>query len=213
MEDAKSIDRYLAGKEVSDARDRLRDWRLLVASLRPIGEAIQAERREAIEKRVPKLNQHLTRAYQLMTRQKSFPDARIRVRSTPSSSNSWGIELEVGLESRGRWFTPQAHLNNQAWNAIQILPFLAFRKLKLLDHEIELFIVDDPSQSFDTPHVRAMMTLLAEVAESTQLILATYDESRFRPLADELFPKGTSVIVTVPDFDPEKGPVVRSDLN
>ena len=70
-------------------------------------------------------------------------------------------------------------------------------------------IVDDPSQSFDTTHVELLLRELRRASEHAQLLLATHEEDRFRPIVERLFQHDSFTVIRVTDFRPDRGPTIE----
>lgn len=109
----------------------------------------------------------------------------------------------MGTASRDSWRRPEEVLNEQARNAVRLLPYFVFSELGMLQHDFDFLLVDDPSQSFDSSHLDALMKLLESISSEVQIIVATHEKTRFENSAGKL-PR-TSVIEVV-DFDPSHGP-------
>jgi wobble nucleotide-excising tRNase len=119
------------------------------------------------------------------------------------------LELKV-TSSRcpGRPF-PSNVLNGQAARALQLIPYFVFSDYWHDVMELDLLLVDDPSESFDTSHLDHLMSVLQSVASHTQLVVASHETDRMRPLIDKYFPVEERCIVSVEDFDPLKGPTLE----
>jgi DNA repair exonuclease SbcCD ATPase subunit len=205
-EKASAVDKFIVGLEVQRASQVIIEYRRLVSSVGSIAAAIEKVRRVELSASIPAVQHEIDVIYPLLTGQRSYPQARLRFKQNQPEDQNWGLALEVGRSDRQVWFSPESRLNNQAWNALHILLFLVFGQLGLLDHELDLFIVDDPSQSFDKGHVRSLLKLVSHISETTQIILATHDEDVYRPLVNDLFDRGRIAVVSVTDFTPDQGP-------
>lgn len=75
--------------------------------------------------------------------------------------------------------------------------------------ELDLLLVDDPSESFDTSHLDHLMSVLKSVASHTQLVMASHETDRMQSLIDKYFSAEERCIVSMKDFDPLKGPTLE----
>jgi ABC-type molybdenum transport system ATPase subunit/photorepair protein PhrA len=74
---------------------------------------------------------------------------------------------------------------------------------------LNVLIIDDPSQSFDTTHVELLLAELRRVSEHAQLLLATHEEEKFRPILERLYPPDSFTVIRVTDFRPDRGPTIE----
>jgi len=88
------------------------------------------------------------------------------------------------------------------------VPYFVFSQFQSEALELDLLIVDDPSQSFDTSRVKLLMKELASAASHAQLIIATHEVERFEPQIPEFFREQDYSIIRISEFDPEKGPSI-----
>jgi predicted ATPase len=116
------------------------------------------------------------------------------------------LELRVTSSRRPNETYPTNVLNGQAAKALQLVPYFVFSDFWKDIMELDLLLIDDPSESFDTSHIEHLMNMLKGVASHTQLVLATHQEEEFRLVTENLFVSQERCIVRVTDFDPEKGP-------
>ena len=97
------------------------------------------------------------------------------------------LDLRV-FSSRGpgSWGVEEGILNGQALNAIQLVPYFVFSRYQdepLLD----LLLLDDPTQAFDTDKIQLLLTELSDAASHATLFVATHEEDRFSPFLKEFF--------------------------
>ena len=116
------------------------------------------------------------------------------------------LELRVTSLRRPDETFPTNVLNGQAARALQLVPYFVFSDFWKDIMELDLLLIDDPSESFDTSHIEHLMNVLKGVASHTQLVVASHEEDRVRPLAEQMFAPDERCIIRVTDFDPEKGP-------
>lgn len=106
----------------------------------------------------------------------------------------------------GQLFSPDDVLNGQAISALQLVPYFVFSQFQAETLELDLLLIDDPSQSFDTSHVELLLQELATAGSHAQLIVATHEEERFGPQLGRYFPEDIHELVRFKEFDPNKGP-------
>jgi len=119
------------------------------------------------------------------------------------------LELQVTSSRCPGKFFPANVLNGQAARALQLVPYFVFSDYWHDVMELDLLLVDDPSESFDTSHLDHLMSVLQSVASHTQLVVASHETDRMRPLIDKYFPVEERCIVSMEDFDPLKGPTLE----
>lgn len=74
--------------------------------------------------------------------------------------------------------------------------------------ELELLLIDDPSESFDTSHVGFLVEELRFASEHAQGIAASHEKDKFSPQITEHFAPNSYVTMTVSNFDPDSGPEI-----
>jgi hypothetical protein len=100
-------------------------------------------------------------------------------------------------------------LNQGAYTALGLVPHLVFSGFHAEQAELNVLMVDDPAQSFDTSHVGLLIDELRRASERAQLVLATHEEDRFRPIIERCFPVGSFKIIRVTDFQIDRGPTIE----
>lgn len=99
-------------------------------------------------------------------------------------------------------------LFGQANSALRLVPYFVFSEFQQEALELELLLIDDPSQSFDTSHVGILLEELKKIASRTQLIIASHEREKFEPALDKHFSKQDMQILGVEAFDPVRGPTI-----
>lgn len=97
-------------------------------------------------------------------------------------------------------------LNEQAKNAIKLVPYFAFSKLGMLRHDFDFLLIDDPSRSFDIERLEALMHLLKSISATVQIIIATHEKEKFEMFVKEKFQNAN--LLEVGRFDPYTGPKI-----
>jgi ATPase subunit of ABC transporter with duplicated ATPase domains len=74
--------------------------------------------------------------------------------------------------------------------------------------ELDLLLIDDPSESFDTSHVALLIEELHIASEHAQLIVASHEQEKFLPHLNDNFEDDEYMLMVVSDFDPVSGPKI-----
>jgi chromosome segregation ATPase len=177
-------------------------------TLEEIKNALCEALRSVLTSRIPQLENLMTQVYQHLTAQRSFD----LVKLTFSEDLEWP-ELQVKVASskrKERLYDYEDVLNGQALTALRLVPYFVFTRFRKEETlPLELLMLDDPSQRFDSGHVGYLFEELKQAASSAQLLIATHQESQFRPILDTYFPSPERLIMRVTDFDPDEGPVIE----
>jgi predicted ATP-dependent endonuclease of OLD family len=176
----------------------------LEESVRKIKEVLVQVFNEVMDRALPPLSSMMTEVYCRLTGQPSFEKVQIqRVDGLVGQS----LQVRVGSDRiPGQLFNPEDVLNGQAISALQLVPYFVFSQFQAETLELDLLLIDDPSQSFDTSHVELLLQELATAGSHAQLIVATHEEERFGPQLGRYFPKDTYELIQFKEFDPDKGP-------
>jgi DNA repair exonuclease SbcCD ATPase subunit len=176
----------------------------LEESMRKIKEVLTRIFNEVIDRALPPLSNMMTEVYCRLTGQPSFEKVEVQ-----RTDGVMGQSLQVRVGSNripGQLHSPEDVLNGQAISALQLVPYFVFSQFQAESLELDLLLIDDPSQSFDTSHVEFLLQELATAGSHAQLVVATHEEERFGPQLDKYFPKGEFELVRFREFDPDKGP-------
>ena len=163
-------------KDLADLRDIADESRSLLNS----------QLQERLLDALPPVAQEMTEVYLRLTGSPTFDF--IKIRQGEDADGSMTLDLRVSSSrGPGTWGVEQGILNGQALNAIQLVPYFVFSRYQegpLLD----LLLLDDPTQAFDTNKVNLLLTELADAASHATLFLATHEEDRFLPVLKNFFP-------------------------
>lgn len=204
-----SIEKILE-KDINGPRDALKEYDSFLATAEEVGKLALEAFEVQIDSEIPSLAKDITRFYRRLTAHPSYDGIRIlRQPSNPDRMEPGKLELQV-TSSRciGKSF-PTNVLNGQAARAIQLVPYFVFSDYWHDVMELDLLLVDDPSETFDTSHLDNLMVVLQAVASHTQLIVASHETERIQPLIEKYFAVEERCIVSVKDFDPLKGPTLE----
>jgi len=185
-------------------RELFREMVELENTVCSIKETLEQAFNEAVKRVLPPLSGMMTDVYCRLTGQPSFE--KVYIQSVDGLS-SQSLQVRVGSERiPDQFFNPEDVLNGQANSALRLVPYFVFSRFQAEALELDLLLIDDPSQSFDTSHVELLLQELANAGSHAQLIVATHEEERFRPKLSQYFPTSEYEVIKFMEFDPEKGP-------
>lgn len=187
-------------------QDQLREFVELENTVHDIRKELKQAFDEAIDRAIPHLNDMMTSVYGRLTAQASFEKIVIE-RGLMDDGNI--LRFRVGSdEIPGQLYDPQDVLNGQANSALRLVPYFVFSKFQAQALELDLLLIDDPSQSFDTSHVESLLQELANAGSHAQLVIATHEEDRFGPNIGNYFAANDFETAQFADskFDRQKGP-------
>lgn len=192
---------------VKDARIALADYGAFLNSADDVAKILLRALNNEVERSMTDLSKNLSMVFQKLTNHPSYNGVDVQM-GNPDEEKLEPAKLELRVTSSRRPSErfPTNVLNGQAARALQLVHYFVFSDFWKDIMELELLLIDDPSESFDTSHIEHLMKVLKGVASHTQLVVASHEEDRVRPLAEELFALKEHCIIRVTDFDPEKGP-------
>jgi hypothetical protein len=159
----------------------------------------------AVDRALPTVSGQLTEAFRRLTDHPAFDILRVERAEGPDK-----MLVRVGsTRASVPWSRPEDVLNGGAYAALGLIPHFVFSGFHAEQAELNVLIVDDPSQSFDTTHVKLLLEELRRASEHAQLLLATHEEERFLPIVRELFPQDSFTVIRVTDFRPDRGPAIE----
>lgn len=192
---------------VADARNALADYDAFLKSADNVARLLLGVLDDTIGDSIPGLSQSISSVFRELTNHPSYDGVAVRKGEPDAEKLELGrLELRVTTSRRPDETFPTNVLNGQAAKALQLVPYFVFSDFWKDIMELDLLLVDDPSESFDTSHIDHLMNVLKNIASHTQLVLASHEEDRIRPIVEKLFASDERCIVRVTDFDPEKGP-------
>jgi DNA repair exonuclease SbcCD ATPase subunit len=187
------------------ARETLRDLEDLRFKTQQLLAAIREEFDAAVDRSLPMVSEQLTEAYRRLTGHPAFDILRVERTQGPDK-----LAIRVGsTHASVPWSRPEDVLNQGAYTALGLVPHLVFSGLHAEGAELNILIVDDPAQSFDTSHIELLVGELRRASDRAQLILATHEEDRFRPIVEQCFPQDSFQILRVTDFQIDRGPTIE----
>ena len=199
------LDRKLSSG-MQDARQLLADYQNLLTQVQYLRDLIQDGFRRALDRAIPPLNEMLTEVYQRLTQQLSYE--LVRIYHDPERIGA--LELRVATSRRPEQDFPANVLNGQASKGLHLVPYLVFSRFQPDILELDLLLIDDPSQSFDTSHMSLLVDELQKAAQHAQIVVASHEEDKFLPQLEGRFPEETQMTVRVTGFDPITGPQLEA---
>jgi hypothetical protein len=112
------------------------------------------------------------------------------------------LELRVATSRLPAQDFPARVLNGQASKALHLVPYLVFSRFQPDILELDLLLIDDPSESFDTSHMSLLVNELQEAAQHAQIVVESHEEEKFLPQLEGRFAEETQMKVRVTGFDP-----------
>ena len=140
---------------------------------------------ERLKSDLPPVAAEMTETYLRLTEGPTFDS--IIIHQGEKADGSMSLDLRVSSSrGPGTWSVEHGILNGQALNAIQLVPYFVFSRYQegpLLD----LLLMDDPTQAFDTNKIKLLLKELADAASHASLFVATHEEDRFLPVLKNFF--------------------------
>ncbi|MGO9454378.1 MAG: AAA family ATPase [Candidatus Binataceae bacterium] len=200
---AKEIEHKLA-EGMNEARDLLKDYRNLLTRIAELRHLAEQSFKTALDKAIPDLEQMFTLVYRRLTEQLSYDV--VRIYHDPERVGI--LELRVASERLpGQDFAVNV-LNGQAVKALHLVPYFVFSRFQPEMMELDLLLIDDPSESFDTSHLGLLVQELAEASKHAQLIVASHESEKFEPHLANAFGTEAFLVLNVDAFDPLVGPTL-----
>lgn len=200
------LSEFKSGEDWQEVDQLFKEFLELLDSIKEIYDALGSAYTKIFNDRLNAINKKVCKAYKTLTAQVSYPDAKVS--QTFSDSGSIEIVIEVGVSKEDIWRKPSEVLNEQAKNAVVLVPYFAFSELGMLQHDLDFLLIDDPSRSFDVKHLESLMKLLKSVSDHAQVILATHEIEKFEKPVRNLFEANANILEVV-GFDPKSGPQIK----
>lgn len=193
-----------AAAALDEDLERLLD---LEQSLNTIVQAVNKVSRERAVSAIEACRDGISRYYSRLCGHPYFDGIRIDVedRSVKGvQKNSYTIRAFSTAD--GRDTLASSRLSVGQMNCVALSLHLALKEV--LTHNLGFIIMDDPSQCLDLPHKEALVKSLAEMAESSQIVIATEDQDMERMLAEQL--KGPGARAYSLQWSPKNGTTVSA---
>ena len=187
---------------MEEVRKRLRDQQDFLNHVDELTHLVKAAFKNALDRAIPPLDKLLSTVYQRLTHQRSFE--LVRVYHDPEKIGH--LELRVASRRKPEKNYPPNVLNGQASKALHLVPYFVFSRFQTDLLELDLLLIDDPSESFDTSHVALLIEELRIASEHAQLIVASHEQEKFSSHLGDHFDDDDYMVKVVSDFDPMSGP-------
>ena len=162
-------------KDLGDLRNIADDTRNLLNS----------RLRERLSNDLPPIAKEMTEVYLRLTGSPTFDSIHINQENKPDGSMDLALRVSSS-RGPGAWELEDGILNGQALNAIQLVPYFVFSRYQV-GPLLDLLLLDDPTQTFDTIKINLLLTELASAASHATLFLATHEEDKFLPVLKNFF--------------------------
>lgn len=163
-------------KDINGPRVALKEYDSFLGTGEEVGKLALEAFDKQISSAIPPLAEDITLTYGSLTAHPSYDG--ILILSQPSNTDKMEpgkLELQVtSSKCPGRSF-PTNVLNGQAARALQLVPYFVFSDYWHDVMELDLLLVDDPSESFDTSYLDHLMSVLKSVASHTQIVVASHE--------------------------------------
>ena len=161
-----------------------------LAELRDIAKELRRQLNSHLDKRLdmklPPLAEEMTEVYLRLTEGPTFDAITIK-HQEKEDEESMTLDLRVSSSrGSGTWGVDDGILNGQALNAIHLVPYFVFSRYQE-DPLLDLLLLDDPTQAFDTQKIALLLKELSDAASHATLFIATHEEDRFLPLLKKFF--------------------------
>ena len=183
--------------------EHVKEWGSLRDTVNSLRGEIKTQLDARLESELPPVAEEMTEVYLRLTERPTFDTIRIHQGEQPDGK----ITLDLKVSSKrgsGEWPVDDGILNGQALNAIQLVPYFVFSRYQegpLLD----LLLLDDPTQAFDTRKIELLLEELAGATSHATLMVSTHEEDKFLPILRRLFSPDEVKVFRAVDLD-DDGP-------
>ena len=184
-------------------KEDVKEWGSLRDTVDSLRSEIKSQLDARLQSELPPVAKEMTEVYLRLTERPTFDTISIH----QGENNDGKIALDLRVSSKrgaGVWPVDDGILNGQALNAIQLVPYFVFSRYQegpLLD----LLLLDDPTQAFDTRKIELLLKELADAASHATLLVSTHEEEKFLPILKRLFAEDEVKVFRAVDLD-EGGP-------
>jgi len=152
-------------RELTDKYEKLEK---LARGLEDIKQATSAEQKNLVSETLGKIESEINRYYSKLIGHTYYTNLGLSLETKRDRNIYWikarGAEHETHVQTR---------FSNAQLNITAIAIFISMSKH--LSRNLDLVVLDDPTQSMDQPHKIALAKMLAEELNEKQLVLATQD--------------------------------------
>lgn len=192
---------------VEERYDELVEFR---ESLEDIRNVLYSELKKVLENALPLISSLMTGVYRHLTNQLSFDEIKLELKEKKGSfSPKLLVRVCSSEEPDSPPLDPEQVLNGQALNALRLVPYFVFSRFQRDSWGLDLLLLDDPTQSFDTERIELLLKELSVASSHAQIIVCTHEEDRFLPFLSNFFREEDKTIVKVKGFDRRGGPQIE----
>jgi len=175
-------------------------------SLEDIRDALYSELKRVLEDALPPISGMMTEVYKHLTNQLSFDMVKLKLEEQDDSFSPKLIVRVASSDEPDLLLDPEQVLNGQALSALRLVPYFVFSRFQRDKWGLDLLLLDDPTQSFDTKRIELLLEEVGAASAHAQISVSTHEEDRFRPLLPKFFREEEITIVNVKGFDRREGP-------
>jgi len=184
-------------QELEEQSEKLRE---LFMGLSDIHEALKAEKDSILESTLDKLQVNVSSYYSRILGHPYF----VNLQLTPEEEKKGVVYRIVAYDESKSYSTyVQTRFSNAQTNVTALSLFLAMAGATT--SRLGMLIFDDPGQSLDSDHKKALATILADQAKEKQVIVATQDEE-LNSLIETAIPKARLKSIIFKAWTPQAGP-------
>jgi exonuclease SbcC len=176
----------------------------LFMGLSDIGEALKAEKESILQSTLDKLQVNVSSYYSRILGHPYFVNLQLT-----AEEEKKGIMYRIVAydESNTTSTYVQTRFSNAQTNVTALSLFLAMAEATT--SRLGMLILDDPGQSLDSDHKKALASMLADEANKKQVIVATQD-GEMSSLIEGAIPKAHLKSIVIEGWTPQAGPKLLS---
>lgn len=176
----------------------------LFTGLSDISDALRTEKDSILKSTLDKLQSDISSYYSRILAHPYF----VNVQLTPEEDKKGSVYRIVAYDDAKRFSTyVQTRFSNAQTNVTALSLFLAMAGATT--SRLGILVLDDPSQSLDTEHKKALAKILADESKVKQVILATQDEE-MTTLVEAATPRTQLKSITIQAWTHDHGPELGS---
>jgi DNA repair exonuclease SbcCD ATPase subunit len=202
------LSRLEKSEEMKALRSSIKEIESWMFSASEIVKAIGKQQQSMAEEILKSCKDLIQEYYATLCGHPHYDNLEISV-STKELKSGYRNEYEINaFNSREKSIVPAAtKLSTGQLNAVALSVFLAMSMADAFSHNLNLTIIDDPSQNLDLEHMKFLQEVLEKVSRERNLIVASQDP-QFQSVLEEAFVDTKAKIIRLSDYDPNHGPTV-----
>ena len=140
-------------------------------SLEDIRDALYSELKKVLEDALPPISEMMTEVYRHLTNQLSFDMIKLKLEEQDGSFSPKLIVRVASSDEPDLLLDPEQVLNGQALSALRLVPYFVFSRFQRDRWGLDLLLLDDPTQSFDTQRIELLLKELGAASAHAQVIV------------------------------------------